>query len=130
MSTATEISIREAYPVKIGTLTLYCEHFKAVGTRAFAEKSTVSGETFYSNANKKSLRVTFEGRIYNEASPLEFVTFCDDFISTNTGFDVEYRGITFKECHVQSYTAEDKGQDYIYGTVTLVTVNPSEGSEA
>lgn len=129
MSVVSAVSAKEAYPVRIGALVIYCEHFKASGTRVFAEKSTVNGGTVFSNSNKKALRITLEGRIYDEAFPLRMLHYCDGFMTANTAFTIEYRGMTFSGCHVQSFTAEDKGEDYIYASITLVTPERSAQSE-
>jgi len=128
MSYNAVISRKEAYPVRIGALLMYCEHFKAVGTRAFSEKSTVNGNTFFSNTNKKSMRLTFEGRIYDDYFPLRMLNYTDGLMTADSVCTVEYRGITFAGCRVQAFTAEDKGDDYIYASISLVTPERSAKS--
>lgn len=129
MSNDTEIFVRESYPVRIGPMVMYCEHFKASCNRIFAEQSSVSGDTFFSNTNKKALKVTFDGRIYDEDFPLRILNYSEGFMRSDNSFDVEYRGLKFKNCHLQSYTAEDKGEEYIYASITFVTVDLIERSE-
>ncbi|MCD7890307.1 MAG: hypothetical protein LUG26_00590 [Ruminococcus sp.] len=129
MSSSTEVSLKESYPVRIGTLLMYCEHFKAVGTKNLAEKTTVSGYTFFSNMNKRALKITFEGRIYDEYFPLRMLLYTDSFMNGDGKCTVEYRGITFTECRVQTFTAKDKGEDYIHASITLVTAESTTQSE-
>lgn len=130
MSVSTAFSDREAYPVRIGALVLYCEKFRAAGTRAFAEKSTVSGDTFFSNTDKKALRFTLEGRILDEYVPLRFLIYANGFMKADSAFEIEYRGLKFTDCHVQAFTAEDDGEDYIKASITLVTTNMVQPGEA
>lgn len=128
MSVSAAVSAKEAYPVRVGALLMYCEHFKASGTRVFSEKATVSGDTFFSNVNKKALRITLEGRIYDEYVPLRMLLYTDALMNADTPCTIEYRGMTFTNCRVQSFSAEDKGEDYIYASITLVTVECSQQS--
>lgn len=117
----TVISSREAYPVRIGALLLYCDNFKASCSRNYAEQATTDGSTVFSNTNKRALKVTFEGRIYEPNNPLYFLRYADGFMTSGTAFQVEYRGTLFSDCYVQSFIAEDKGDDYIYASITLIT---------
>lgn len=124
------ISKKEAYPVRIGALLMYCENFRAVGTRNFSEKTTVSGGAFFANSGKRALRLTFEGRIYDEYLPLRMLLYTDAFLTSGSSCTIKYRGLTFTGCRVQSFTAEDGGEDYLKASITLVTVNTAKQSEA
>lgn len=127
---AAAVSRKEAYPVQIGDMKLYCEHFRIVGTRNFSEKTTVSGDAFFSNTGKRALRITLEGRIYDEELPLGMVLYSDGYLTSDSSFTIEYRGIEFTGCRIQSFSAEDSGEDYIRGSLTLVTVDSSVQREA
>ncbi|MBQ8296607.1 MAG: hypothetical protein IJX77_02350 [Ruminococcus sp.] len=129
MSSETLISAREAYPVRIGALVMYCEQFKGVSTRNFAEKASVSGDTFFSNTNKKALRITLEGRIYDEYLPLRVLLFTNNFMNGDSVCNIEYRGLTFTNCHVLSVTAEDSGEEFIRASITLITTESITQSE-
>lgn len=118
---STQLSSREAYPVRIGALLLFCESFNAVRSRVFSEQSTVSSDTVFSGTNKKAMKITFEGRIYEPNNPLYFLRYADGFLNAGTSFQVEYRGVTFYDCYVQSYSCSDKGEDYIFASITLLT---------
>lgn len=130
MSEKTTLTRRESYPVRIGALLMQCERFKAVGVRSFAEKATVSGDTVFSNTDKKAIRLTFEGRIYDEYIPLRPLLYTDSFMRADGSCQIEYRGLKFTNCQAQSYTVEDKSEDYIYASITLVTVDEVSQTEA
>lgn len=129
MSTVTTVSRREATPVRIGAWLMYCEHFKAEGGRNYSEKSTVSGDAFFSNINQKALKITFEGRIYDEYLPLRGLLYTNAFMSSNGKCNITYRDAVFADCRVQSFTVDDVGEDYVNVSITLVTTEPPAQSE-
>lgn len=121
----SEISKREAVPVAIGMITLYCESFKASAVTALYEQPTVIGTPIQTNKCKKATKLTLSGRVYDADSPLSVVTYINNITGKGTMF-ISYRGIRFSRCMMQSYTAEDKGDDFIYLTVTLTTNSEAE----
>jgi hypothetical protein len=121
----SEISKREAVPVAIGMITLYCESFKASAVTALYEQPTVTGTPIQTNKCKKATKLTLSGRVYDADSPLSVVTYINNITGKGTMF-ISYRGIRFSRCMMQSYTAEDKGDDFIYLTVTLTTNSKAE----
>ena len=46
-----------------------------------------------------------------------------------SGLTVIYRGVRFADCTVQSCTAEDKGDDMLYVTLTLAAAAQAENVE-
>lgn len=121
MSISADVSAREPVCVRIGALSMYCEKFRAEGTRSFAEKATVSGDLILSNTNRRALKLTFEGRIYDSYLPLRMILYTDAFLNGGSHCSITYRGLNFPKCRVQSYKAEDIGEDYIYASITLIT---------
>jgi hypothetical protein len=117
----TVISREISRCVNIGSLVLFCENFKAVGLRSFAEKTTVSGETFFSDTSPRALRVTFSGRIYNTDVPLNFLLCGSSMVNDGEKYDVVYRGMKFTGCMIQSFNVEDRGEGYIQASITLIT---------
>jgi len=114
-------SEREAYPVTIGDFVIYCEEFKAFADTSYTEKPTVSGVTKITDKCRKSTQIVLSGRVYDETSPMRFISYANSMTGGNSLFSVEYRGITFSQCRFKGYTAEDKGEDFIYVSVTLAT---------
>lgn len=121
MSAEISVSAREPQQVRIGALTMYCEKFRAEGARSFSERASVSGELLFSNTNRRALKLTFEGRIYDSYVPLRMILYTDAFLNGGNTCSITYRGLNFPKCYVQSYKAEDGGEDYIYASITLVT---------
>lgn len=121
MSETAVISTKTAYPVYIGSLLLFCEQFRAVGLRNYTEKNTVNGDTVFTGTGKKVLRITMKGRICNLRYPVGMLVIADTVLREETGFTMEYRGITFSNCRLQSFTAEDMGENYINFSVTVIT---------
>lgn len=129
MSTQPELIRREAEEVVIGSLTMYCEGFKASGTIVWSEQTTVSGDAVFTNRSRRALRLTFTGRCYEPEQPLLFMAEADGIRAVTGTYTIHYRGAVFTDCHIQSYTAEDKGDGIILTTVTLLTTEPVELEE-
>lgn len=121
MSELSVISAKTPAPVALGGFTLFCESFSAERTRAFSEQNTSGGDIVFSNTGKKAMRITLKGRIYDEALPTGFLIAADNLINSGESFNVEYRGALFSGCRMLSFASEDKGEDFIYATVVLIT---------
>ncbi len=115
-----ELCRREAIPVTIGYMELYCESFKASAVSDLSEQPTVSGGNVITNRSKKSTRLVFKGRVYNETVPLQFL-FIANTMDNPSGYTIEYRGMTFNNCIIYGFTVEDKGDDFVYVSVTVAT---------
>ena len=119
MNSAATITKREAVPVDIGSMTLWCEEFKAAAVRTFAEEPLAAGGGTITNSCPKAMKLTFSGRIFG--GPLEFVKTASDMLRDDTTCSVKYRGLVFSGCHVQSFSSEDKGEDFIHAAITLIS---------
>lgn len=119
MNSVTTITSREAVPVVIGNMTLWCEGFKAAAVRTFAEEPLVTGGGTITNTCPKAMKLTFSGRICGGS--VDFVKAASDMLRSAQSFTVTYRGLVFSECRVQSFNSEDKGEEFIYAVITLVT---------
>ncbi len=120
----------EPFPVMIGDMLLYCEKFTSSGGRRFAEKSTVGGELIYTNTNKKSLTITFEGRIFDEDSPMSPLVYSYGVMDSDSELDVTFKGTIFSRCRVQAFLVQDSCEGYIFASVTLVSpCAPAKESE-
>lgn len=117
----TVLNSREAIPVKIANFVLYCEEFKASAVRSISEEPTVMGERAVTRSFPRAAKLTFSGRICNETNPLDFVMKANNALHAKVKYDISYRGITFLNCTLQGFTAEDSGEDYIKASVTVVT---------
>lgn len=120
---STKLTSREAVPVEIGELRLYCEEFKAAGVRSFSETASVSGVDVITNSCPKAMKITFSGRICDEESPLGFITYANNMMRSADELDISYRGVEFSGCRIQSFSAEDRGEAYISASITLITPN-------
>lgn len=115
-----ELSEREAILVNIGYMQLYCENFKVSAISELSEQPTVSGATLITNKCKKATRIVLKGRIYNKEQPISFATIANTMNSIS-GYTIQYRGLQFKDCIIYGFTIEDKGDDFVYVSVTLAT---------
>ena len=116
------LSEREAIPVKIGYMDLYCESFKASAVSELSEQPTVSGVAMITNRFKKATRIVFKGRVYNEGQSLSFVTIAN-IMNSQAGYTIKYKELEFKNCMIYGFTVEDKGDDFVYVSVTIVTTD-------
>ncbi len=121
MNSVTTITERESVPVTIGSLTMWCESFKATGVRSFSEEPLVFGGGTITNTCPKAMKLTFAGRILISEGRLDFVKTASDMLRSGQSCTIVYRGLSFSGCRVQSFNAEDKGEDYIYGVISLIT---------
>jgi hypothetical protein len=122
------ISSREAVPVAIGQLTLYCESFRAAASTVLYEQPTVVGGTVITNKCIKATRLTLAGRVYCGAGDIPVLTVLNN-MNGASGLTVVYRGVRFADCTVQGCTVEDKGDDMLYVTLILATAAQAEDVE-
>ena len=59
---STAMTSREAFPVTMGDLTVFCESFKASAVKAINEENTVNGKSLMTSSAVRSLRLVFSGR--------------------------------------------------------------------
>ena len=123
------VTLRKAYPVRVGDFVMYCESFKAEGTADFSQQSTVNGDTVISSSARRALKITVKGRIIDVYQPLRIILKTDSFQSAGGKCNVEYRGLVFNQSSVENFIAEDKGDDYIYATITLLTSDTAHEKE-
>ncbi len=126
MSSITTLTEREAVPVTFGDHTLWCEGFRAEETRAFSETSSADGGGLVTNSFPKLMKLTFSGRICDADSPLGFVAAASDMLRDGQSFTVEYRGLSFSDCRIQSFKAEDKGEAFIYAELSVLSTGAEE----
>ena len=124
----SEICSREAVPVSVGQLTLYCESFKAAANTVLYEQPTVIGGTVITNSCAKATKLTLAGRIYCGNGDLAVLTEINN-MNGSSGYTVEYRGVSFSDCVVIGYSAEDRGDDMLYVTLTLATEDEANDTE-
>lgn len=115
-----ELCKREATPIQIGAFTLYCEHFKVIGSSEVNEQMSAAGVSLITNRCKKAVKATFTGRMYNHDCPLGFVDVINN-MSNNYKYDISYRGLDFRQCSINGVVIEDKGDDFTYVTITFAT---------
>ena len=121
----TEVKVRKAFPVQINNLKLYCESMKLSAETAVFESSTVTGYPLMTNKDRKMLRLSFTGRVYNENTPMRLAGFAANY-NNYEGIDIIYRDLRFPRCIITGFSAEDSGEDYITLTVNAAT-NSSVG---
>lgn len=122
----TELTMRQAIPVHIGTMTLYCESFKTSAVRSFSEEASVTGNDVITSSCPRAAKITFSGRVCNPENPINFVRTASSLLRSSNKFNVAYRGLIFKSCSVQSFTADDRGEDFISVSITLVSADIPE----
>ena len=114
---------REAVPVTIAGYTFYCESFKAAGVTVFAEQPSVTGTSLITNVQKKAVRITLTGRVYDEDDPLLFAAYIGNIGGNNSSIVFSYRGLKFTGCRVAGFSVEDTGEEFGKASVTLITPN-------
>ena len=119
MSSVTMLNSRQAEPVTLGLLTLWCEEFTAAAVRELSEASTVSGENAVTNTYARYARITLKGRAFCEEAPMYHAVELDRMLRRGYGVNVSYRGMTMRNCRVQSYTVSDKGRSELAVSVVL-----------
>ena len=112
------ITRREPVPVQIGTVTLFCESFRAEGSAVIYEQASVSGETVVTNRYKRYSVLTFTGRVCGSAA--EVIAELDSLTGNGTSLSLSYRELDFTGCTLRSYSAAEEG-DIVSLTVTLIT---------
>lgn len=128
MSDTTYVSAKKPMAVTLGSFTLYCEHFFAERTRTFSEQNTSGGNIIFSNTGRKAMRITLKGRVYSEGLPASFLISVESLISGSDTVSFQYNGAVFNECRLLSFSYEDKGEDFIYASVTLITPEQAEAA--
>jgi len=126
MTETTKFTARDVFPVTIGSLTMYCEKFKASATRRFTEESTVVGNDVFTNESPRSMEMSFSGRICVENPQMLTLLNAYNTLRRSVKNDISYRGLVFRNCHMKSFTVEDCGIDYIELSVTAITSDDVE----
>lgn len=121
MSITTELSYREAQPVTISGVTVYCERFRAFSARNINEESTVDGNTVITGNAIRNTRLVFYGRVCTEDSPEAFILNFNQLVHSASAFTVDFMGLSFPTCRMFSYSFDSKDGDWADVTVTLVT---------
>lgn len=129
MSENTTVSAVNPVPVELGNFTLFCESFCAERARSFSEQNTAGGDVIFSNTGKKAMRITLKGRIYNETLPTGFLIAADGLLDSGESLSFEYKGALFGGCRVLSFVFEDKGEDFIYASITLISAAQAAAAE-
>lgn len=110
---------REAMPVVINGLTLYCEKFKAISSVELHEQPTVDGMAQITNKFRRTMKFTFSGRIYNNTDePFSLLTVFNNMGSCSD-FTINYRGMKIEKCLITNFTIEDNNNDFVYVNVIV-----------
>ncbi len=123
MTETTTLTSREAVPVTIGLITLYCENFKASAARRLTEESTVAGEGVITNDSNRAMEMTFSGRVYDEQEPLRYLLYAYNMLRSGMTASLNYRGLSFSACHMKAFNIEDIGEEYYNISITVMTQN-------
>lgn len=113
---------RRAEKVSIGYIQMYCDHFILTGHTQFYEKTSLMGHDKITAKCPRSTKITFIGRMYRESDPLYAARIVSS-IGRNMNCSVTFRGIVFHNCEISDFKFEDKGEDFIYMTLTLITTD-------
>ena len=126
----TSLTSREAVPVTIGGVVMYCERFKASAVRSISENSTVNSDTVITNNSSRSTKLIFFGRICTDSSPDDFIFSFNDLVHSASPILVSYMGLDFNNCHMLAYTFSDNGGEWADVSVTLLTADTITRSAA
>ncbi|MBQ1518825.1 MAG: hypothetical protein IIZ53_03120 [Ruminococcus sp.] len=126
---STAMTSREAFPVTMGDLTVFCESFKASAVKAINEENTVNGKSLMTSSAVRSLRLVFSGRIYDMSSSVGILVDLGGAMTSDRTYTVIYRGVRFSGCIMQKYELTDSGNDWYDVSFTLITFDEAEVSE-
>ena len=65
-----EMNNTKAYPLKIGTMSLYCDKMTMESGTLVSVSPTVTGISYITNKCKQPTRLTFTGRMYTPKYPM------------------------------------------------------------
>ena len=114
----TTINERKSEPVTIGAVTLYCEELSVKAAVTYREEPTVTGGSEITNHQRRRTKVTISGRCLGRGTT--FILAMNGMLNASYSSGIDVGEIRFTGCHLQSFSAEDKGGEYISCTVTFL----------
>lgn len=123
MNTIVSLAMRDGELVNVGPLTIWTEEFKASAVKMIKEETMIDGSEAVTNASPRALKIVLKGRIANEINSFAFILNANEQLCSADRFDVKYKRLTFKNCYIQAFTAEDTSDDYIRISLTLITAS-------
>lgn len=116
----TEISEKRAFPVKIGTVELYCEKMTMSAKTILTVNPTIKGTAITTNKCRRLTEFSFTGRVYNKEKPMFLAGLANNLNGTEN-VEIIYKDLRFARCIVTGYSAVDSGEDYIELTINAAT---------
>lgn len=116
----TEISEKRAFPVKIGTVELYCEKMTMSAKTILTVNPTIKGTAITTNKCRRLTEFSFTGRVYNKEKPMFLAGLANNLNGTEN-VEIIYKDLRFARCTVTGYSAVDSGEDYIELTINAAT---------
>lgn len=116
---------RHSIMVNIAMIQMYCEHFIMTAHTQLYEKANLMGNGVITGQCPKATKLTYIGRVYNENDPFNVARTLASFHGIKS-FDTHYRGMIFRNCVLEDFKVEDKGDDFVYLTITAATSSPVE----
>lgn len=116
----TEISEKRAFPVKIGTVELYCEKMTMSAKTILTVNPTIKGTAITTNKCRRLTEFSFTGRVYNKEKPMFLAGLANNLNGTEN-VEIIYKDLRFARCTVTGYSAVDSGNDYIELTINAAT---------
>ena len=116
----TEISEKRAFPVKIGTVELYCEKMTMSAKTILTVNPTIKGTAITTNKCRRLTEFSFTGRVYNKEKPMFLAGLANNLNGTEN-VEIIYKDLRFARCTVTGYSAVDSGDDYIELTINAAT---------
>ena len=115
-----EMNNTKAYPLKIGTMSLYCDKMTMESGTLVSVSPTVTGISYITNKCKQPTRLIFTGRMYTPKYPMLFASYSNHLNGTES-FDIRYKDMLFKKCIITGAKAVDVGEGYIELTIEAST---------
>lgn len=123
---------RHSIMVNVASVQIYCEHFTIEAHAQIYEKPNMSGRGRITGKNPRSTKITYVGRVYRDNDPFYIARTLAAFNCADT-FKTHYRGMIFNNCVISDFKIEDKGDDFIYLSLTVATsdfIDPNPGDTA
>jgi len=94
--------------VSIGDFQLFAESVKLAGNSFINEQTNVSGIVSVTNMGIRNTIVTLTARLACDSDFKSFIIYAENILKNKISASFEYRNISFNQCILKSYSAENK----------------------
>lgn len=100
-----------SFPVTLGEVTFCVQSWQMTGQRIISEQPAADGACVITNSSQRGRRLVLEGIWVTDSEPDSLILLLDSYITSGSGFDFTLRQLSFSDCRLMKYTAEEKGDE-------------------